>query len=444
MIELKKTQNGIEMAAREIPVFGQWDVVVVGGGMGGVGAAMAAGRRGWKTLLIESMGALGGLATMGLVNIPLDFVSGLGVEMIDELEKIDGHWHRNTDPEKHKLVLDRMLEKYGCDVLLQITVIDSIVENGAIAGVVVQTKTGPAAILARRVVDASGDSDAAFFAGARTVSGRPDDGMSQACSLEFTLGGVDWDAYLSSDLKKTDPKWIRTIRAALENGDLPYEVDNHLNWITHLPGRPQHCGRDEVSICLAHSRNCFPLRMGEMSRMFREGREQVDFLVRFIKKYIPGFENAYITRVCPEVRIRETRRVMGDYKLLREDVMEARKFDDVIGKSAFTAGAKHAVGDAALALKDLVYPKDGGSTDIPYRCLVVKDLENFMVAGKAISTDRAAHHRFLQETIVTGQAAGVAAALCVRDGKTPRQLETDVSELQKILIEQGAILYGTH
>lgn len=158
MIELKKTQNGIEMAAREIPVFGQWDVVVVGGGMGG--------------------------------------------EMIDELEKIDGHWHRNTDPEKHKLVLDRMLEKYGCDVLLQITVIDSIVENGAIAGVVVQTKTGPAAILARRVVDASGDSDAAFFADARTVSGRPDDGMSQACSLEFTLGGVDWDAYLSSDLKK--------------------------------------------------------------------------------------------------------------------------------------------------------------------------------------------------------------------------------------------------
>ena len=143
MIELKKTQNGIEMAAREIPVFGQWDVVVVGGGMGGVGAAMAAGRRGWKTLLIESMGALGGLATMGLVNIPLDFVSGLGVEMIDELEKIDGHWHRNTDPEKHKLVLDRMLEKYGCDVLLQITVIDSIVENGAIAGVVVQTKTAP-------------------------------------------------------------------------------------------------------------------------------------------------------------------------------------------------------------------------------------------------------------------------------------------------------------
>ena len=95
MIELKKTQNGIEMAAREIPIAGQWDVVVVGGGMGGVGAAMAAGKRGWKTLLIESMGALGGLATMGLVNIPLDFVSGLGVEMIDELEKIDGHRHRH-------------------------------------------------------------------------------------------------------------------------------------------------------------------------------------------------------------------------------------------------------------------------------------------------------------------------------------------------------------
>ena len=475
MIELKKTQNGIEMASREIPVAGQWDVVVVGGGMGGVGAAMAAGKRGWKTLLIESMGALGGLATMGLVNIPLDFVSGLGVEMIDELEKIDGHWHRNTDPEKHKLVLDRMLEKYGCDVLLQITVIDSIVENGAIAGVIVQTKTGPAAILARRVVDASGDSDAAFFAGARTVSGRPGDGMSQACSLEFTLGGVDWDAYLSSELKKTDPKWIRTIRTALENGDLPYEVDNHLNWITHLPGRPQHCGRDEVSICLAHSRNCFPLRMGEMSRMFREGREQVDFLVRFIKKYIPGFENCYMSATASMMGVRESRRVIGEYVLTAEDIAHLRKFDDVIcisthgydvhnydgpgnikwaemeidGRTQYVicnAGGFGAttpppngmpvVNVRGESMENAVF-ETNGYYDIPYRCLVPEKLDNLLVAGRNLSSDVNAQSgsRLILACLNMGEAAGTAMAISLAENIRPR--DVNVKALQAELIASG-------
>lgn len=165
---------------------------------------------------------------------------------------------------------------------------------------------------------------------------------------------------------------------------------------------------------------------------------------RFFKKYVPGFENAYITRTCPEARIRETRRVMGDYVLKFEDIRDARKFDDVIGKSAFPTGAKHAVNGRALALEHMAVPKDMGSNDIPYRVLVVKGLENILVAGKAVSADRASHQRFLQQTIVTGQAAGVAAALCARDGITPRQLEENVSELQEILISQGAILYGTH
>ena len=139
---------------------------------------------------------------------------------------------------------------------------------------------------------------------------------------------------------------------------------------------------------------------------------------RFFKKYVPGFENAYITRTCPEARIRETRRVMGDYVLKFEDIRDARKFDDVIGKSAFPTGAKHAVNGRALALEHMAVPKDMGSNDIPYRVLVVKGLENILVAGKAVSADRASNQRFLQQTIVTGQAAGVAAALCARDGIT--------------------------
>lgn len=475
MIELKKTDAGIRVQEKDIPVYGSWDVVVVGGGMGGTGAAMAAGKRGWKTLVIESMGALGGLATMGLVNIPLDFVSGLGIEMLDELEKLNGHWHRNTDPEKHKLVLDRMLKKYNCDVLLQTTVIDAIVENGAIAGVVIQTKIGPQAILAKRVIDASGDSDAAFFAGAETVCGRPGDGMSQACSLEFTLGSVDWDKYVESDLKKNDPKWLKTIRTALEAGDLPYEVDNHLNWITHLPGRPQHCGKDEVSICLAHSRRCFPIRLGEMTRMYQEGREQVSFLVEFIRKYIPGFEDCYLSATASLMGVRESRRVVGEYILTASDIAHLRKFDDVVcischGYDVHNYDAPGNIKWAAVEIDGKTQyvicdaggfgtttpPPDGmpvvdvhgnsmenavfeinGYYDIPYRCLVPAKLDNMLVAGRNLSSDVNAQSgcRLILACFNMGEAAGTAAAISLAQNVRPR--DVNVTELQNEMIANG-------
>ena len=126
----------------EIPCYGEYDVIVAGGGVAGVGAAIAVGKRGYKVLLIEGTSALGGLATMGLVNIPLDFIAGIGKEMLEELEKIEGHWHRNTNIEKHKLVLDNMIKKYGVDVLLVTNVVDAIMDGDTLKGVVIQTKTG--------------------------------------------------------------------------------------------------------------------------------------------------------------------------------------------------------------------------------------------------------------------------------------------------------------
>jgi hypothetical protein len=136
---------------------------------------------------------------------------------------------------------------------------------------------------------------------------------------------------------------------------------------------------------------------------------------------------------------------MGDYILCGQDVIEERKFPDVIGKSAFPAGAVHVVGPGTLGtMKPPDTPKTGGSHDIPYRCLVPREIENLLVAGKAVSAYREAYQRFLMQTMVTGQAAGVAAALCAKNNITPRMLESDVSELQKILVDQGAILTGTH
>jgi hypothetical protein len=454
-----------------IPIKGKYDVVVVGGGVAGTAAGIAAGKRGFKTLIIEATSALGGLATMGLVNIPLDFVSGLGVEMFDLLEEMDAHWHRNTDPEKHKLVLDRMAKKYNCDVMFVTQVINTIVDKNDVRGVVIQTKTGPEAILAERVIDASGDSDVAYFAGAELMQGRESDGMSQACSLEFIMGGVDWDKYLNSDVKKNDPKWLEVIKVALKEGDLPYEVDNHLNWITHLPGRPQHCGKDEVSICIAHSRNCYPSDTRDLTRMYLEGREQADFISKFMNKYIPGFESSYLSYTAPLLGVRESRRIVGEYVLTAEDIAHLRKFDDVVtismhgydihnfdgpgnikwapmeidGKIQYVicnasgfgtttpppngAPLVNVKGQSAL---EAVF--DVSHYDIPWRCLIPIRMENLLAAGRNISTDVYAQSgtRLIMACFTLGEVAGTAAAISIANDIPFRKI--DRIKLQQELI----------
>lgn len=459
------------MGAREIPVMDFYDVVIIGGGAAGTAAGMAAAKRGMKTVILETFTALGGLATLGLVNIPMDYVSGLGKEMFRELENVKGLWHRNSDPEKHKLVLDRMTRKYNCEVLFQAQVIDAIVEGSAIVGVVIQTKTGPKAIMGKQFIDASGDSDAAFYAGAKTVSGRPGDGMSQACSLEFILSGVDWDKYVTSEQKADDPRWLKAIRKGLESGALPYEVDNHLNWITHLPGRPEHCGKDEVSICFAHSRNCFPLDTHDITRMYIEGREQADFLAKFIKENITGFENSWLSATGTLMGVRESRRIVGEYVLTASDIARQRKFDDVIamsthgydihnyegpgnikwasmdvnGKTQYVICNASGWGsttpphgeqlvDAYGRPGDEAVFEPGGYYDIPYRALVPEKLDNLLAAGRNLSSDVEAQSgaRLIMACFSMGEAAGTAAALCVRKNIRPRDL--DRVDLQTELI----------
>lgn len=470
MIEFRRKNDSIVAPECNIPIYDEYDVVVVGGGMAGVGAGLAAAKRGCKTIIIEGLAALGGLTTLGLVNIPLDFICGLNAEMIAELEKMNAYWHRNTDPEKHKLVLDRMIKKYNCDVLLVTSVVDTIMEGNTVKGVIIQTKTGRKAILAKRVVDASGDSDVVYYAGGEYQAGRPGDGMSQGVSTEFILGSVDWDAYIESDLKRDDPMWLKAIKEAVEVGDLPYEIDNHLNWITHLPGRPQHCGKDEVSICLAHSRNCYPNSNKDLTRMLIEGREQVDVLVSFIKKYIPGFKDAYLSYTGSLLGVRESRRIVGEYVLTGMDIAYARKHDDVIAISAHGFDIHNYDGPGNIkwfkgTLPDgreayisnrggfgTKLPPDDGlprvnmkelfndkvySYDIPYRSLVPIRLENLLAAGRNTSCDMVGQSgvRLILLCFTLGEVAGTAMAMSLEEGISPREI--DRVKLQKELIKNG-------
>ncbi|MBQ7336359.1 MAG: FAD-dependent oxidoreductase [Clostridia bacterium] len=470
MTEFKEKNGAIIRGEKEIPVYGEYDVVVAGGGMAGVGAAIAAARGGAKTILVENTSMLGGLATAGLVNIPLDFVSGIGREFFNRLDAMDGLRKTNSNPEKHKLLFDQMVKEAGCDLLLVTPIIDTIVDGNTVKGVIIHTKTGPKAIMGKRFVDATGDSDLVYFAGGETMTGRPEDHMSMACSLEFTMGGVNYAKYRDSELCMNDPKWVKFIAKALEEGKLPYEIDNHLNWMTHIPGRPAIDGMDEVSICFAHSRNCFPTDNDDLTRMYIEGREQAAILADFIRDNIPGFENAYLGYTGSLLGVRESRRIVGKYLFTGMDIAYARRFDDVIaishhgydlhgfetpgnmkwikgtlpdGKECYISNrggwGTQLPPDDGLPRFNMLELSEGGEYfyDIPFRSLVHVRLDNVLAAGRNISTDLAGQSgtRLVMCCMTLGESAGTAAAMSLENNCLPAEL--DVGALQRRLDQNG-------
>jgi hypothetical protein len=474
-------------------LYGEYDVVVVGGGTSGVAAAISASREGANTLLIERIGVLGGqLNVSGPPGFAYAYmfnprkeqiIAGILEETHQRLLKA-GHALPHTtpdfrigysfalvDPDYWGLMIFEMMTENNVNLLLHSPVVDVVKEGNVIKGVIVENVSGRQMVLGKVIIDCTGEGHVAARAGVPYEQAPKD--QLEPHTLSFTVDGVDWkkvlqyvhenaayefNAMTHPYLGWTEEQIVERIRQVKD----VREITNFMGYYT-LRDKAVAAGeyhpysgvgffimpRDN-GVLQAHFQhssqvgNIDPTDIRDLTRCEIECRQQVVMALKFIKKYMPGFENSYLTRVCSELRIRESRRIIGDYILSKPDVAEARKFDDVIGKSSFASGAKHVATQETIAYEGVVHPKDGGSYDIPYRCLVPTVIENMLVAGKAISTDRDSYARFLQLTMVTGQAAGVAAAVCTRKGITPRQLEADVSELQEILLKQGAILYGTH
>ena len=460
-------ENGnILSAPQEIRNAGEYDVIVCGGGMAGFSAAIAAARGGAKVLLIEKATALGGLATVGLVPIPLDTPAGISQEMLTRLEELDGHTRRNSNPETHKLVLDRMVKEAGIDLLLDTIIVDAVVSGDQVKAVVIESKSGRQVIFGKRFIDCTGDADLAFFAGCECMSGRQEDGKHQACSLDFRLGGVDYDEYLASEFRVQDSKWIKLIEAAHQDGRMPIMFENHLNWSVFVPGRPKHCGKDEICLCISHSRNCDPLSNKDLTRMYQEGREQADFFARFIRENIPGFQNSYLIDTASLLGVRESRRVVGEYILKTLDFARGSKFDDAItsthhhfdlhnpdgvgnikwakeiidGKVCYVSSTGHPGSlEPPCGYENMtdgwgrygderVFKKD--ASDIPYRSLLPVKMDNLLVAGRCLSSEFMAQaaSRLILCCANMGQAAGTAAVQSLKDGVVPRKI--DVKKLQ--------------
>jgi hypothetical protein len=477
-------------------IVSEYDVIVVGGGTSGVAAAIASARVGAKTLVIERLGSLGGqmnvsgppgFAYANLYNERQErIVGGIITETHDRLLK-EGHalphmepdfrgWYTfaYVDPDWWGFMIFEMMQENGIRLLLHSLAVDVVKQGNALKGVVVENVSGRQTLFGKVIIDCTGEGELAARAGA-PYEILPRDQM-EPHSLSFTADGVDWKKvlqYIKDNPEEfeferfqqnTQHNWtyaqlverIRKVASIEEFGEVMGYRSLKMKGLETgewhgFSGVGFFLIPREHGVIQAHFQhssqvgNCDATNVEDLTYAEIECRRQCVIAWKFVKKYLPGFERAYITRVCPELRIREGRRIMGDYVLNGEDVIEERKFEDVIGKSAFPAGAVHVVGPGTLAtMKPPDTPRNGGSHDIPYRCLVPREIENLLVAGKAVSAYREAYQRFLMQTMVTGQAAGVAAALCAKKNITPRMLENDVTELQRILVEQGAILTGTH
>jgi len=419
---------------KKVPVIYDVDVVVVGGGPAGVGAALASARNGAETLLIERYGYFGGMATGGLVIwLPKNQLSrGIPREMVNRLKtfgatKDDLQWGITIDPEAMKDVIMEMLEEEDVKILLESFVVDVVLEKDTVKGVIMENKSGRQAVEANVTIDATGDGDVAVRAGAPYEKGR-EDGLMLPMSLIFVMNNVDEERAFT--YIKDDPRLINLLEKTEEKEDIFLYDENELSlfdkayykwekpYFDYSIGLNKTTNRGQVASESAKVYDVDGTDVKDITEAYKKARKRIRRIVEFLKKRVPGFELSYLSYVAPQMGVRETRRIIGEYTLTEKDLYESVKFEDAVIRTG--------VADIDVC-------------EIPYRCLVPRGIDNLLVAGRCISLTHGAQiiAREIPLCMLMGQAAGTAAALAVKNETTPRQL--DIKILRGSLKKQGII-----
>lgn len=472
--------------SREIPVAVEVDVVVVGGGCAGVSAALAAARSGAKTALVERLGFLGGCATATMMDVfwmfragpQIPAVEGVGMEVLRRLKErggVDGEpgCRAYVDSEMLKVLYDDMMKEAGVDLWFHTLGVRPIQEGNAVKGVIIESKSGRQAILAKAVVDASGDGDIAWQAGAAYEMGRPADGKVQPVSTSFRLANVDLAAFQEYIRQNPDELSLRKIIAqARAAGD--YDVPREYMSLHGIRPWGDFTGINATRVHLEDPTDVKQFTVAEI-----ECRRQVYAVADMLRKYAPGFANCEVAAIATQAAARESRRFIGGYVLSQQDILTGARFPDAVavspcftdihnpaGPTGFMPFPAHPVtgesmyrecrdsGDpdsnwdtytrGASPVKphkmDPKYQPTGTLYDIPYRTLVPLEIDRLLTAGRCISCDNfaAGSVRYFSVSFATGEAAGLAAALSAEQGIVPRQL--DVRELQTALVASGGYL----
>ncbi len=425
---------------REIPVYKRFDVIVCGAGPAGICAAVAAARQGAKVALLERYGVPGGNLTCGHVGPILGMV-GKGTmrdELMALLEVPDndmiGRVGVAHDMQRAKTVLTEFIHHENIEVYLQTMAADALVEDHRITGVVISTKEGLLALEGKVVVDATGDGDVAAFAGCQIEKGR-EDGLMQPVTLEFTLDNVDEDRGVIcigdvDDVEFNGQRFLDYCKQCAQKGMLP----EHLAAVRLHP--TVHKGERQVNTTQANGVDSTKIEDLYPAELALRG--QIDTLIRFFRENLPGYENCKYIASGTTTGVRESRRVVGEYLITAEELAAGKRFDDVVVHRAEFIVDIHNPAGAGQAEEKIQYVVP---YDLPYGCFVPKGVDGLMTAGRCISGTHRAHasYRVMSICMAMGQAVGVAAALCARQGCQPREL--DVKALQKELAALGVELF---
>ncbi|MCI8757521.1 MAG: FAD-dependent oxidoreductase [Oscillospiraceae bacterium] len=425
---------------REIPVYKRFDVIVCGAGPAGICAAVAAARQGAKVALLERYGVPGGNLTCGHVGPILGMV-GKGTmrdELMALLEVPDndmiGRVGVAHDMQRAKTVLTEFIHHENIEVYLQTMAADALVEDHRVTGVVISTKEGLLALEGKVVVDATGDGDVAAFAGCQIEKGR-EDGLMQPVTLEFTLDNVDEDRGVIcigdvDDVAFNGQRFLDYCKQCAQKGMLP----EHLAAVRLHP--TVHKGERQVNTTQANGVDSTKIEDLYPAELALRG--QIDTLIRFFRENLPGYENCKYIASGTTTGVRESRRVVGEYLITAEELAAGKRFDDVVVHRAEFIVDIHNPAGAGQAEEKIQYVVP---YDLPYGCFVPKGVDGLMTAGRCISGTHRAHasYRVMSICMAMGQAVGVAAALCARQGCQPREL--DVKALQKELTALGVELF---
>lgn len=416
----------------------KYDLIVVGGGFAGVAAAISAARSGVDVLLVERYNALGGAAINGLVmpfmpfytKIPetneVKYLCGdLFLEIIEEMNKISNHTniHDNFDEEILKLVLNRIAIKNNVNLLFNTTVTDVVKANDKIVSVKALGKSMRLELFADNFIDATGDGELSMLAGCEYTLGREKDELCQPMTLCFRMGGVDKNKF-KENRDKINPLY----KEFQEKGLIKNPRENVLIFGNFNDGVLHF---NSTRVVRKNPTDPFEVTEAEI-----DAREQVFELHKFLKENIEGFENSRVLSTALQIGIRESRKIVGEYTITEQDLRGLARFDDAIAVGNYDIDIHNPEGSGTSHY----YFPDGDWYEIPYRCLLPKNMDNLLVAGRCISSthEAQASYRIMPFCCELGQAAGVAVGVAYKDGVSVRNV--DIYKVKEILRNNGFLI----